>query len=340
MPKKVISREDIPVHILAAKRQALAQLLATTEAPSRRAAFAVSTRPSHNVVGIGTGRKITRGKVTNTLCIRIYVERKVAREAIPSDLLLPAKIDGVPTDVVEAGRFRALPATVPIGQRRLRPAKPGCSIGFQFTGSEAGYLMAGTFGAVVEAGGVKHILSNNHVLANENALPIGSPIFQPGLLDHGDPARDKIARLTRFIPLTAAVPNTVDCAIAEVLDPKGVRATFLPKIGRLKSAVPIEATENVRVHKSGRTTGYTTGTVFDLSADVKVEYGFGVITFQDQILIRGSAGLFSAAGDSGSVIVDRASGRPVALLFAGSSAFTVANSILDVLGKLGVSMVV
>ena len=36
--------------------------------------------------------------------------------------------------------------------------------------------MAGTFGAIVEAGGKLFILSNNHVLANENALPLGSPL--------------------------------------------------------------------------------------------------------------------------------------------------------------------
>lgn len=80
--------------------------------------------------------------------------------------------------------------------------------------------------------------------------------------------------------------------------------------------------------------------VFDLSADVKIEYDLGVLTFQDQILIRGSNGMFSDRGDSGSVIVDRSTQRATALLFAGSASHTIANPLVEVLAQLGVSMVV
>jgi hypothetical protein len=303
-------------------------------------AYAISTRPQHNVVGVGIGRKITKGKVSSQRCVRIYVERKMAKGLIPTEFMLPATFEGVATDVIEVGRFRALPAKVPIAQRRLRPARPGCSVGFQFTGDKAGFVMAGTFGAVVEADGLRHILSNNHVLADENALPLGSPIFQPGLLDNGNPARDQIARLTRFIPLVPGTPNTVDCAIAEVLNPETVRATFLSRVGRLRSPEPIEAVEGMRVHKTGRTTGYTRGSVFDVSADVAVGYELGTVIFQDQILIRGDGGrMFSDSGDSGSVIVDRGSRRAAALLFAGSRTHTVANHLSDVLAQLGVAVV-
>src|SRR6266511_5599912 len=153
MPTKALSKADISEKLLNAKRAAATQLLSATPALPRVTAFAISTHPSHNVVGVGIGYKVTKGKPTTKRCIRLYVERKVAKEAIPKDLVLPASIDGVPTDVIETGRFRALLARVPIGQRRLRPAKPGCSVGFQFTGSQAGFVMAGTFGAVVGANG-------------------------------------------------------------------------------------------------------------------------------------------------------------------------------------------
>ena len=99
--------------------------------------------------------------------------------------------------------------------------------------------MAGTFGAVVEAVGTRYILSNNHVLANENGLPVGSPIFQPGLLDQGNPQSDRIVALTRIVALQAGHPNSVDCAIAAIVDPKTVRASFLPKVGRLKNPEPL-----------------------------------------------------------------------------------------------------
>jgi hypothetical protein len=340
VPAKAMSRAEVPEKLLSAKHEALTQLLSPTTAPPRLAAFAASSHPDHNVVGIGIGYKITNGKLTTQRCIRIYVDLKLAKTAMPKDFVLPPRFKGVLTDVVETGRFRPLPAVVPRERRRLRPARPGGSVGFQFTGNQAGFVMAGTFGAVVAADGARHILSNNHVLANENALPLGSPIFQPGLLDHGNPNTDRIGTLTRFVALTAGQANAVDCAIAAVLNPKTVRATFLAKVGRLKSPEPIAATEGMRVEKVGRTTGYTTGVVFDVSADVKIEYDLGMLTFQDQILVRGTTGMFSDRGDSGSVIVDRGTKRATALLFAGSASHTIANPLMDVLAQLGVSMVV
>jgi hypothetical protein len=292
-------------------------------------------------VGVGVGQKIIKGKASGKPCIRIYVERKLPKAVVPSDSMLPASFAGVATDVVEVGRFRALPAAVPLPQKRLRPSRPGCSVGFQFTGAKAGYLMAGTFGAVVTGEGHWYVLSNNHVLADENGLAIGSPIFQPGLLDHGNPAKDQIAKLARFVPLDPNGPNAVDCAIAEILLRKNVKATFLPRVNRLRSPEPIMAAEGMRVHKVGRTTGYTTGTVMDVSADLSVTYDLGTIVFQDQVLVRGDgAKPFSAGGDSGSAIVDRATQRTTALLFAGSATHTIGNHVSDVLTQLGVTVVV
>ncbi len=331
-----VSRHDIPANFLNAKREAASRFLSAES--SAVSAYAVSTRPHHNVVGVGIGMKISKGKVTERRCVRFYVERKFAPDAIAPEYRLPATLNNVPTDVIETGRFRALPAKTPQGQRRLRPARPGSSVGFQYSGAKAGYVMAGTFGAVVSGGGTTYILSNNHVLADENALAIGSAIFQPGLLDHGNPSKDQVARLTRFVTLKAGTANAVDAAIAEVLAANLLRPAVLPKVA-LKSAQPIDALEGMKVHKSGRTTGYTTGSVFDVSATVKVEYDLGMLTFSDQILIRGDKGNFSAAGDSGSLIVDRASGRATGLLFAGGPQYTIANHFGDVLTALGVVLV-
>ena len=301
-------------------------------------AFAASTRPRHNVVGVGIGRKVSRNKVTGTRSIRIYVEKKVSERSIPPEFVIPKRIAGVVTDVVETGRFVAL--AVPVAQRRLRPFKGGCSVGFQFTGSQAGFVMAGTLGALVtDTGGKRYALSNNHVLANENALAIGSAIFQPGLLDNGDPAKDQIAVLSRFVEIKPmSTENKVDAAIAELTKPSLGRATILPKVGKLASTAPIPAVEQMKVHKHGRTTGYTTGVVFDVAADVKVGYDFGDALFTDQIIIVGTTGSFSNSGDSGSLIIDRTSRRATGLLFAGSASHTIANHISDVLNGLGVTL--
>ncbi|HET9931783.1 MAG TPA: hypothetical protein VFQ35_13875, partial [Polyangiaceae bacterium] len=134
-------------------------------------------------------------------------------------------------------------------------------------------------------------------------------------------------------------PNKVDCAIAKVLPNAKVSATPMRKVGRLASGEVIEATPGMKVHKVGRTTSYTTGIVQDVNADVTVAYEVGAITFQDQIVIIGDAGSFSDSGDSGSMIVDRATRRPTALLFAGSASHTIANHMQDVLDALAVEIV-
>ena len=325
--------------LLAAKGAAVERFLGTGKAFTGLTALAVSTRPEHNVVGIGIGWKVTKGKTTARQCVRFYVERKVAEGSMPRAFLLPRTIRGMPTDVVETGRFVAL--ATPIARTRLRPAKGGCSVGFQFTGDEAGFVMAGTFGALVaDATGKRYILSNNHVLANENALPPGSPIFQPGLLDHGNAATDRIAKLSRIVKIRVSpTANEVDAAIAELLSPSLAVRTILPKVGRLSGPAPIAAAIGMAVHKHGRTTGYRRGHVTDVAADVNVGYDFGTARFVDQIIVVGDGGLaFSDSGDSGSLIVDRKTRRATGLLFAGSSTHTIANHIGVVLSALRVNL--
>jgi hypothetical protein len=251
--------------------------------------------------------------------------------------MLPSHIDDVETDVIETGRFRA---QVPVARTHRRPAQPGCSVGFQLPAPHDDLIMAGTFGALVARGATRFILSNNHVLANENQLPIGTAIYQPGLLDHGDPATDAIARLTQFVPLSASTPNRVDCAIAELTDPNLGSARVISKIGKLTSDQPLDAVEGMCVEKVGRGTGYTTGTVFDVSATITLEYELGELKFEDQILIRGLSGVFSQYGDSGAVVVEMDSGRATGLLIGGSPEYSIANHLGNVLTELGVNLVI
>jgi hypothetical protein len=261
--------------------------------------------------------------------------------------LLPETVDGYPTDVEEVGLFRRLAVRRPPRRRKapaapampdprvkIRPARPGCSIGFQ--DPENQFVMAGTFGALVEDAGGSYVLSNNHVLADEGRLPAGSPIFQPGLLDHGDPDTDQIAELTRFEPLSGSAANQVDCAIARAL-----RASLVSKdilfIGPPQGVS--QAADDMIVHKFGRTTGYRAGRVTSIDTDVSVQYETGTFTFEGQIIIVGLNGeSFSDAGDSGSLILERATQKAVGLLFAGSASHTIANHIEGVLQALSVRL--
>jgi hypothetical protein len=79
--------------------------------------------------------------------------------------------------------------------------------------------------------------------------------------------------------------------------------------------------------------------VLDISADVNIQYDIGTLTFQGQILIAPDQGqMFSDAGDSGSLIVDRGLGRATGLLFGGSPKSTIANHISDVLTALQIQL--
>ena len=214
---------------------------------------------------------------------------------------------------------------MPNPRTEIRPAQPGSSVGFREP--DDAFVMAGTFGLLVkDTAGAHYILSNNHVLAFENgveadgtkrqALAKGAPIFQPGLLDGGSIAVDQIAELTRWVNLRADIEtNIVDGAIAK-LTKKSLATREVLFIGA--PAGTAAAAKDMVVHKFGRTTSYTAGRISSILFDVTVPYEVGDVMFQDQVAIRGLDGTrFSDSGDSGSAILERATNRVVALLFAG-----------------------
>jgi hypothetical protein len=125
--------------------------------------------------------------------------------------------------------------------------------------------------------------------------------------------------------------NKVDCALARPASPDLVSADIL-NIGLPTGAGA--ATLGTAVQKSGRTTGYTTGTIQQIDVTVNVNYGGPVATFTGQLM----AGAMSQGGDSGSAVLDL-SKRVVGLLFAGSTTTTILNPIQFVLDALGIEIV-
>src|SRR5579872_990322 len=232
----------------------------------RSFAAPASAAPEDNVVGVGIGEKVTDNLPTGVMAVKFFVSKKYPKEQLLKRHVLPPSIGGLPVDVEETGLFHRFTTVLPNPRTKIRPAQPGCSIGFQDPQNQ--FVMAGTFGAVVKNGNEQFVLSNNHVLADENRLAAGAPIFQPGLLDHGDPATDRIAALARFIPLSPA-GNKVDCAIAKV-DSNNLVSKDVLHIG--PPAGTADAALGMEVHKFGRTTSYTVGMVKSTDTDVKVGY--------------------------------------------------------------------
>jgi hypothetical protein len=310
-----------------------------------------------NVIATGIGYKVTGGQRTPTPAIVCSVTRKVPAASLAAAALVPRTIDGSETDVIETGRIRALQA--PTG--RFRPAPGGVSIGHRD-------ITAGTLGCLVRKGGETFILSNNHVIANSNDAQLGDAILQPGPVDGGTIATDHIASLESFVPIGFLAPeppstcgfagavigllnagcraigsqtryrtvsiqqttNLVDAAIGRPLDPGDVKDEILG-IGTIQGTVP--GALGLRVKKSGRTTGLTTGEILQVDVTVDVQYGAGqVARFTDQLM----AGAMSQGGDSGSAVLDEQN-RLTGLLFAGSDSSTIINRIEHVFAAFGVT---
>lgn len=292
--------------------------------------------PEVNVVGIGIGEKQKQGISLGVPCVRIYVRKKLPLEDLRETLILPMIVGEVPTDVVEVGTIKAMPTTSnPCTKKRMghqpRPVPGGISVGHV-------NITVGTLGVRVRDDAAWYILSNNHVLADENRASVGDLVLQPGPDDGGDAAdpTHHIALLSRFVRLHYdGATNFVDAAIARI-DQNDVEAA----ICSIGAPVGVRAARrNLVVHKHGRTTGYTVGRVTDVNATIWVEYDAGSALFKNQITIQGGTASFSKGGDSGSLILDMQL-RACGLLFAGSESenFTWANPLKRVFSSLKVEL--
>jgi hypothetical protein len=291
--------------------------------------------PLSNIVGVGLGSKIKRGRFTETPAVRIYVAVKVDAGSVPKELLIPPEFEGVPTDVVEIGRLLPAGEAFPAPRTTIRPPQPGCSIGVM----RELCLLSGTFGAVVQDEERRYLLTCNHVVADDDPAFLGRAVLQPG---PSDGPGERIATVSRFLPIRPATTTDVDAALAELSVPDN--PAVLAPIGRLVSTIPGRAAERMPIEKVGRATGYTTGTVFDIAADFPIPYSFGQVTLRDQILIQNPEGDFAFSGDSGSLIVDRDTKTAVGLLCGCSYSrergfYGVANHLDKVLSTLGVTLV-
>ncbi len=318
--------------------------------------YAADLLNRRNVVGCGIGFKVSQGVRTEELSLIVSVTHKVDPSTLSAQDLVPTEVDGVRTDVVQTGVLRAFQAPTD----RWRPVvPPGVTVGhYQIT--------AGTFGCLARRGEELFILSNNHVLANSNNGKVGDPILQPGPAD-GGVADDRIATLADFVPLdfgtkepecaiagllatilngmaaltgshhrlqpvqqTAGV-NRVDAALALPLRPDLVNSEILYIGTPIGTSTP---SLGLRVQKSGRTTGYTTGTVTQIDATVRINYNGPTALFEGQVVTTP----MSQPGDSGSAVLDEEK-RVVGLLFAGSDAATIFSPIDAVLTALNVEIV-
>ena len=310
------------------------------ENPQVQAVMAVQERhtaslmANPNVVGTATGMT-PEGRPAVLVMLKSEIKQE---ESLSKATAIPAVLDGVPVMKLVTGELKALKSGGGFNPTlRHRPAPNGVSLGHPA-------ITAGTLGCLVRRSGITYILSNNHVMANENNASIGDNILQPGPFDGGQDPADRIADLSAFqsIVFSTGANNVIDAAIADVVNDADVTGATHPNAGSYGSpkSATVNASVGMRVQKYGRTTGHTQGRVQAINATVNIGYDSGTARFIGQIII--GPGGFSAGGDSGSLIVGRGGSvdrNPVGLLFAGSSSITIANPINSVLSNFGVTVV-
>lgn len=277
------------------------------------------------VVGIGIGHKWTNGVAAREACLHVFVVEKRPLDAVPEDERIPALIKDVKTDVLEVGRleFQA-------GTAKVRPLQSGVSVGTKHGTDSTTGTLGGFVKNVIESQEHYYILSNNHVLASNNAFPVGAPCYQQSVGDGGT-ATEICGQLSAFIPLSTTRDNEVDAAIAAV--EKDLIAGVRPY-----SANPVPAKDvkvGTKVTKDGRTSGLTAGVVTTLNVTIVVTSAAG-----DRYTMVGQYACDYACqpGDSGSLVLRETDNRPVGLHFAGSSQAATMCSIEKVLSLLQVTL--
>ena len=311
-------------------------------------------QPRANVVGLGVGVKWRKGVPTGEPALVVLVTQKLEEDQLNPDDLVPPELAGMQTDVLAvgypvAGGTETLAVAPQTLAQRMRPAEGGYSVGHvNITAGTIAtcvydILPGGTVSPPAHGIGIPskyYILSNNHVLANVNAASVSDPILQPGPFDGGTDPTDRIATLSRFIPITLFPPvlpplhnNIIDAAIAEGQFHDLDREVYW--IGYVQGWARKEnVTVGMKVKKTGRTTNFTTGRITAVNATIDVGYGGGrVARFKDQIVTTN----ISAGGDSGSLVLSL-DNVAVGLLFAGSSIATILNQIENVRSLLRVEV--
>ena len=310
--------------------------------------FTAFRTPVSNVHATGVGIRVRQGKIVPDEFVLKVFEKSSGIEPP-----LGKKFEGVDIDVerlpVQLAFARAQRAPqrkrrtkaqeLPANRNRHRPIVGGLSI------APLNESYVGTLGCFVRRDVAESeqtfALSNNHVLADTNRLPLGTRIVQPGPERFPTAPTDVFAALSEFIPIRFPTGrfnrevNRFDAALAAVTDDEAIALGSILGISNYDPDIHVPR-PGMAVVKSGRTTGITRGTVTAVGVNgVQVNYGTDsnpiIATFNETIEIVGSTGQpFSLPGDSGSVILEDKTGRPVALLFAGDGVTTTACSFAGV----------
>ena len=318
----------------------------------KRAADWLLKIPGVHVVGIGGREKA--GQATGELVLKVFVERKRPTEGIPVAERIPAQIEGIGVDVVQAPRFGPCAvagiAATSIDDEQFLDADEGWHRpivgGLQISG--AGLPGPGTLGFLATIAGPQPRVVG---VTNQHAL------LQPGA-----PAADRVMGQPNTDVICCGCykgvfgkhrageghyDNDVDAGLV-TLDPGTQWRAEIADVGVVRGRHDFTDPNEVKnldyqVKKRGRTTLLTGGTIQAIDGD---GVSPGGRSFTRAIIIKpnaasplpaGSVSIFAARGDSGAAVLN-ADDEIVGLLFAASPDPTglgwgAATQIADVIKK-------
>jgi hypothetical protein len=274
-----------------------------------------------NVYAVGLGPKFVKDVPTGELAIVVFVLDKLPPAAVPPAQLVPAHIQGVPTDVVQ------LAAAAPHGV---------LTGGTEITAQSADLPSTGTLGCVARTAGVPDdqppdvLLSCHHVLyavdgGGSQHGADGNQVDVPSCSDccsttvatvlRGDRAVD--AAIAKLLPGTQVRAMIGDRAVTGTVDLHPDSWAALPP-----DVLPALRAGRYAVTKLGETTGWTRGVVRCVDTHIHPAVAGARVTYHVVVQPVGHGKDFSDHGDSGSAICDERM-RVVALLWGGPSTRSV-----------------
>src|SRR5437867_2122446 len=182
---------------------------------------------------------------------------------------LPPEIRGVALKIEETERFVAFASHT---AKQSPPIQLGTSGGWSHDLAN-GYCCGGTLGSLVQANGVQYIMSNYHVFESDivsggNGIVAqnGDPIIQPGLIDVNCSSAG--AQAVGALHKVNSLPSSnVDVSVAQVVSGMVSPTGAILEIGTI-SKNTVNAALNMRVKKSGRTTGLSSSSISGLNAKI------------------------------------------------------------------------
>ncbi len=265
-------------------------------------------RQRTGVVGVDYGFVYKDDVRLKSLGIRFHVAHKRPLVELAAEQVLPKTLDTYRCDVVQARySLHGSPRT------QCDPVQPGVSIG------NVGRATTGTLGVCVHdrVTGAAGFLSNWHVLCGALDVAAGESIAQPGPLHLGTQPARTVATLERWTLLD------LGCDAALALLAPGIAAR--PEL--FESPLAVTGVEpprtGMKVVKYGATSLLTHGMIDGIQGAYEMDYSrYGDTTrWIDGLRIvidpDSPENEISLAGDSGAVWVNAATGKAVALHFAG-----------------------